>query len=466
MRTTSRILAALLAVAVLGMGAMAFAADEDPLKMGAKYGKGFKLTTQDKNFSMRFFSAIQLRWTHWSVDDNVSGNAVDYSNFYMRRARLWWDGHAFDPRFKYYFHLQLEPQGGVNLHDAWVTYEFNNMAVLGVGRNKIAYGLEFLNSGFGLNFIERSVMYGETDIDNGGGFSKYPGGGTASFPLNGEDANTGFPTGGMTLFRSQGVQLSGQNKHFEYQLGVWNGRRTRATSNPDDNFLYAARVGWYPMGFINWLFSGDLDHSEKMKLGFTGSYYMESSTHTKIGTGATVARYEADDSGYAVSAVLRYRGFSADFEWAEENYDMGTIRETDGDLIGDYDFDRKGLRANLGYFIKKGKIEIVGRYAEIQRLDYKGDIDDAVDQANVSGLKLATVNGVQGLEDKIFEYTIGVNWYINEGHQHKFFVDYSQLTREFVDVPEVPNGETKVLALGNPGDQEDDRIRAMLQFKF
>ncbi|NJN64711.1 MAG: hypothetical protein HC882_07415 [Acidobacteria bacterium] len=156
MRNTFRILAAMTAVAVLGMGAMAFAADEDPMAMSAKYGKGFKLTTKDKNFSMRFFSAIQLRYTMMNYEDKVSGNEVDYSNFFMRRARLWWDGNAFDPRFKYYFHLQLEPQGGVNLHDAWVSYDFNKMATLGVGRNKIAYGLEFLNSGFGLNFIERS----------------------------------------------------------------------------------------------------------------------------------------------------------------------------------------------------------------------------------------------------------------------------------------------------------------------
>ncbi|NJN64710.1 MAG: hypothetical protein HC882_07410 [Acidobacteria bacterium] len=310
-------------------------------------------------------------------------------------------------------------------------------------------------------------MYGETDISDGG-LSKYPGGGTASFPLNGEDANTGFQTGGMTLFRSQGVQLSGQNEHFEYQLGVWNGRRTRATNNPDDNHLYALRFGWYPMGFINWLFSGDLEHSEKLKLGFTGSYYMETSTHSAVnvdvdpgttGTQTAVDRYEGDDSGYAISAVLRYRGFSADFEWAEETYDVGTITRNGTPIDSNsYEWERAGMRLNLGYFIKKGKIELVGRYAQIERL-----VDGTVRDAEVSGLKLATLDGVRGLEKMIYEYTVGVNWYLNEGHQHKFFVDYSMLTREFEKNPEAGGSSTSV---GSPGDQEDDRIRAMLQFKF
>lgn len=449
--------AALLVVFAVGLGMTAYAADDDPNAITNNiYKKGFKLQTADKNFGIRFFSAMQLRFTMMDFDPEVSGNKADYTNFYMRRARLWWDGYAFDPRFTFYFHLQLEPNSAVNTHDIWINYKFSDMLNLGAGRMKIAYGLEFLNSGFGLNFVERSVMYGETDIDKGGGYQSYPGGGTAGFGLNAENSNTGFPTGGMTLYRSQGIQLSGNNGKFEYQLGAWNGRRTRGTSNLDDNLLYVARVGFYPMGFINWLPCGDVNMTEKLKIGIIGSYYNESKTRNKLGDGSSTSLYEADDSGLNLAFMLRYRGFSADVEWSEETYDLGTVRTTGGSVIGDYEFDREGIRYAFGYMVVPKKVEIVARYAEIERLS-GGTVEDAI----ISGLGLATIGGDSYLERKIYEHTVGVNWYLNQGHQHKFFIDYTQLTRE-LDL--VYDETTK--ASHSSLDQEDDRFRAMLQFKF
>jgi hypothetical protein len=212
-----------------------------------QYGGGFRLGSEDGRFSMRIFAAAQFRYTYMSYDDRVNGNVEDYSNFFMRRGRLWWDGHAYSPKFTYYFHIQLEPTSAVNLHDAWINYAFHPMFQVGAGRNKIAYGLEFLNSGFGNNFIDRTIFSGETDISGGGGLSRWPGGGTEGFNVSSEDANTGFPTAGLILFRSQGVQLSGRSgdkgRVFEYQAGIWNGRNTRGTNNIDNGHLFSGAWG-------------------------------------------------------------------------------------------------------------------------------------------------------------------------------------------------------------------------------
>ena len=59
----------------------------------------------------------------------------------MRRARLWFRGHAFDERFTYFVHLQLEPTRSINAHDLWLEYDLGDLLKVGVGRNKIASDL-------------------------------------------------------------------------------------------------------------------------------------------------------------------------------------------------------------------------------------------------------------------------------------------------------------------------------------
>jgi len=421
----------------------------------AVHKSGFKWTTEDGKFSLRLFAAAQLRYTYLPYDDEIRGNTEDYSNFYLRRARLWWDGHVYDPRITYYFHLQLEPQGSVNLHDAWVQYNHSDLFKVGLGRNKIPYGLEFLHSGFGLNFVERSVMYGETDVDNGGGISRWPGGGTGSFGLSSYNSNTGFPTGGVHLYRSQGVSVSGLREvedgpAFEYQVGVWNGRDSRGRSNADGEMLWVARIGWHPFGYVNWLFQGDTKETEDFKLGLWAAAYTDGGTRSRDASGASVDPYDVTDTGYNLSMMMLYRGFSAEIEYGADSYEM------DRTALSRTEFDRNGWRVQAGWFVVPKKIEIVARYAEIERLE------DATPEAVVeSGLGFAKVwNPATGayqdaMEEKISEITAGLNFYLHQGHQHKLFFDVSQLTRSFQEHQGF-----------DPDDQEEYRFRSMLQLKF
>lgn len=424
----------------------------NPNALKGSYKGGFILQTENGKFKLRLFAALQARYTYMSYDDEIKGNEENYSNFYLRRARLWWDGYAYDPKLTYYFHLQLEPSSAVNLHDAWVEYKFSPAFALGLGRNKVPYGTEFLSSGFGLNFVERSLMYGETDINSGGGLSKYPGGGTEGFALSSQDANTGFPTGGLCLFRSQGISASGKlggddAMTFEYQAGVWQGRNTKGASNPDDNHLYAVRLGFYPKGWINWLFQGDPDNTQDLKLGFLVSAYTDTNTQTKDASGAAVPLYDSHDSGYNLSMLLKYRGFSTDLEWGTETYEL------DRQMSGPNEFDREAWRASFGYFVVPGKVEVVARYAQIERL-----VDPTPEAVVNSGLGFASVwNGeayVSAMEKQMSEITAGVNFYYFK-HQYKLFFDVSQLTREFAEY----QGYT-------PDDQQDYRFRSMIQVKF
>ncbi len=154
--------------------------------------------------------------------------------------------------------------------------------------------------------------------------------------------------------------------------------------------------------------------------------------------------------------MARYRGFSADLEWATE-----TFKLDDATLVGENQFDRGGWRAQFGYFLKPKKVEAVARYAEVERLKNATPV-----AARNSGLGLAKVLNSAGtyqdaLEGKMTEMTFGLNWYLsNSAHQHVIFVDYSRMGRQFGGFV---SGNS---IMGGVPDQKDDRVRAMLQLKF
>ncbi len=426
--------------------------DDNTVKV--TYDKGFKFLTKDQKFLLLLNAGVQLRYTYMDFDPEISGNEENYSNFYIRRARLWWRGYIFDPRFTYFFNVQLEPTRTVNAHDLWIAYRFSDLLNLGAGRNKIAYGLGMLNSGWGLEFVERSVMYGETDIDSMGlddGGPVYPGGGTARFALYWESPDTGFATGGMNLYRSQGVQLDGSRGSadtatFEYQAGIWNGRGTAGLSNSDDAMLYALRVGYHPWGWINWIAQGDGLHSPRFKLAVLLSTYRNSSS--KAGG--------YDESGYNLALMARYRGFSADLEWGTETFDYTVFED---------DFERAGFKLNVGYFVKRGKLQAVARYAQIERLK-NPDYQKAMD----SGLRVAEVADNEGayqigIESRISEVTVGFNWFIKNWHQHALKIDASRLEREFAADPDaVIDGQLTPISAAPT--QVDHRVRVMIQLYF
>ena len=443
------VVALLLVMAVPCAGADDGESTENSLRVF--YDKGFRFNTKDGKFALRLNGLFQGRYTFVDYDPMIRFNQEDYSNFFVRRARLYFSGHAGDARFTYFFHLQLEPNQGLNANDLWVEYAFSDLLRLGAGRNKISYGLEFMNSGSALGMVERSLMYGETDIDLGSATQqgpRYPGGGTERFGLSWYASN-GFATGGMTLYRSQGVQLRGHKGSdttptFEYQLGVWQGRSTTSLSNGGNGHLLALRVGYHPWGFVDWRIVGDVEGSSSLKLGFLGSVYTNSSERTD----------SFDENGYNLAAMMRYSGWSVDLEWGTESYDFA---EVEGD------FDRVGWRAAVGWFAVPKKLELRARAAAITRL-----VDPTFNTANTSGLGTVQVSDdggwVPAIEGEISELSAAASYRL-PGWRNKLAVDFSRLTRTFTADPDaVLNGTPTPIA--KAPDQVDYRMRVMVQLVF
>jgi hypothetical protein len=432
-------------------GAVADSTDQEKKPFPVFYDKGFRLGTPDDAFSLRINGLLQVRYTYVDYDPMVRYNQQDYSNFFVRRARLYFTGHAGSPRFTYFIHVQLEPTQNLNANDLWLEYRFSDLLQLGAGRMKISYGLEFMNSGSALGMVERSLMYGETDIDRGSATAegpRYPGGGTTRFALS-WFAYTGFAAGGMTLYRSNGVQLRGHNGSdstptFEYQLGVWQGRGTTSFSNAGNDHLVALRVGYHPWGFVDWRVVGDVNHTPRFKLGLFGSIY----------TNATETTYPSDESGYNLAAVAHFRGWSVDAEWATESWDFADFED---------DYLREGWRVAVGCYVVPHRLELRARYATISRLK-----DPTFENANESGLGTPEVadgeEWVPAIEAEISETSAAASYRL-PGWRNKLAIDFSRLVRTFAADPDaVFNGEPR--AIPKAPDQIDYRVRLMVQLVF
>ena len=449
-RTKTRVLIGLLFLAALPWAA---AEEEAPTKNPLRvfYDRGFRLETHDGRFALRLNGLLQVRYTYVDYDPAIRYNQEDYSNFYVRRARLFFTGHAGSSRFTYLFQAQLEPNQGLNANDLWLEYEFSDLLRLGVGRNKVSYGLEFMNSGSALGMVDRSVFSGETDIDVGDPTlpgPRYPGGGTYRFGLN-WSAPTGFATGGLNLYRSQGIQLRGQRgtestPTIEYQVGIWQGRGTTGFSNGGNQHLVALRVGYYPWGFIDWKVVGDPEGTPDFKVGVIASAYSN--------TEETPFVY--DESGYDFAALARYRGWSLDAEWGTETFDFEDFAD---------DFDREGWLATVGWFVVPGRLEVRARYAEITRMG-----DPTYQKAIDSGLGVPEVwdgeDWTPALESSISETSAALSYFI-PGWRNKVAVDVSRLERKFAADPDaVIDGQPAPIA--KAPDQLDYRVRFMVQLVF
>jgi hypothetical protein len=447
-----RVLKASLILLTAFFAVVPLAAAEDPENsLRVFYDQGFRFVTSDGAFSLRINGLLQFRYSYVDYDPMVRFNQEDYSNFFVRRARLYFSGNAGSPRFTYFIHAQLEPTQGLNANDLWIEYKFSDMMRLGAGRNKISYGLEFMNSGSALGMVERSLMYGETDIDLGSVVNqgpRYPGGSTERFGLSWY-AFTGFATGGMTLYRSQGVQLRGQKGSdttptFEYQVGLWQGRSTSSLSNGGNNHLVAARVGYHPWGFVDWRVVGDVTQTPQLKLAVIGSAYANSSDKP----------YAFNENGYNLAAIAHYRGWSVDAEWGTESYGFDEFAD---------DFDREGWRVAVGWYVVPRKLELRVRRAAITRM-----MDPTYQKAVDLGLGVPEVwdgdDWAPALEAEIAETSAAVSYSL-PGWRNKLALDVSRLVRSFAADPDaIINGTPNPIAQAPA--QIDWRVRAMVQLVF
>ncbi len=468
-------------------------AQKERSNFSVQWKNGFRLKYKNpKNnneYLMRLRAGIQMRYTYVVTDDDISGVDENFSSFTMRRLRLFVDGYAPNKDWKYFMHIQLEPQGKVHTHDAFIVWRKYKFARVQFGRMKIPYSIEYWQSGFAQNGADRTIYTGDSEMDKdkfGNRTYDIPGYNARLRVGSHLDKNTQFPTGGMLLYRSQGFNVNGeldlfnQKQFLVYWAGIYNGRDTQATANFDDQMLYVGRIGINflpgsdpkgPMGskgFKNYFLQGDYAYNTKplaalILAGFNWKNKVKKVYDPMNSSGkASVKSFTHDINNYGgnVALLFRYMGFSADLEAGWEEFQQAP----DKDSPYSYNWDRWGARVNLGYFFVPRKWEVTFKFAYLQRLD-----DNNLENSLASGLGLVKMSedGGYAIEDDMQQYRIGINYYLHGFNQY-ISAEIGWFHRNF---DEISQAEANALGFtgpiaNNPEDQDDIRFRIQYQHFF
>jgi phosphate-selective porin len=127
------------------------------------YEDGLVFETKKGNFSVRYKTLIQFQFSAIDQDNNTD------TNFFFRRFRLRFDGHAFRPWLIYRLQLSRDDvklgQGGnssgVELKDLYIDAVYFDKIFPRIGQFKVPFNREQLASGTALLLVERSIVNSE-----------------------------------------------------------------------------------------------------------------------------------------------------------------------------------------------------------------------------------------------------------------------------------------------------------------
>jgi hypothetical protein len=481
---------------------------EQASNLKAFWKDGFRLEYRDpaseREYTFRFRTGIQFRYTYVDTDDDIlfngspTGKDVDhtenYSSFNMRRLRFYVDGTAPTPDWKYYVHLQLEPQSAVNVHDAFIRWQHWKEFRVEFGRMKVpAFGMEYWQSGFAQNGTDRTIFTGDSEFDKdlfGLRTYDFPGS-NARLRVGNQRLDNGFSTGGFTLYRSQGLNVNGYLDLLEhkqllaYWLGVYNGRDSRGFNNPDDQMLYSFRLGINflpgsdphgPMGrrgFNHYFTQGDYGYNtEPLAALIVSAFWDRDKTRVRYAVSPDAGKgfmqavqspdHDIENYGCSGSLLFRYLGFSADLEYGWEEF-LQSPGKADGAGFDEETWDRWAVRANLGYYFVPKKWEGVFKFGYVQRLD-----ETCLEDHLESGLGLARLEDGFAVEKNLQQYVLGLNYYFHGFNQY-VTADVAWMRRKFDRVSAAEAGRLGLDPAAfsrHPDTQSDVRLRMMYQFLF
>ncbi|MBI4512297.1 MAG: hypothetical protein HY698_21875 [Deltaproteobacteria bacterium] len=315
-----------------------------------RYKDGFELGTPDGRFSLRTRGYVQLRYqgrTNEVLDDTLE------SGFFLRRARLGWDGKVYSPKLGYRIVVDFG-QGTTQLLDYYLDGELGSGFTLRGGQFKVPFSYSFLVSGDALSFPERSVATEEFRYD-----------------------------------RDLGLMLSWANpcRRFEAGVAVFNGAGKNVKGNDNIDPLVSAHFLGTLLG-DPWRYEeGDFDDTKELGLAVFGAATFENAPGPAAfgytdETAAAKPRplmldVDGDDEDDNVQvlqlgagASLRWRGLGilAEGFWRKE--DWGTIRQPTQAAGEEFDDDFLGGLAQLTYFVLPQRFQLGARvsYTEVSSL--------------------------------------------------------------------------------------------------
>lgn len=337
-----------------------------------KFGKGIQTLAKDSSFYMKFSIRMQNRFD--GIHTNSSPPAFK-DKFYLKRARLKFDGFAFSPKLGY--KMELDVIDGTVL-DAVIKWNFARNFYLWVGQTKLPGNRERVISSQQLQFVDRSLLNAKFTIDRD----------------KGVQLRHHFDIGGIVIREIASVSI-GEGKNF-----------TGSSTGHD----YTSRLEILPFGgFMNDgdYFGSDLKREERPKLALGITYDYNDKAVKSGGQLGEVLSETRNLSTVFADMIFKYRGLSLMAEYANKTVSNGTptIIDTSGAFLESF-YTGRAVNAQLGYLVKNNW-EVAGRYTL------------------VTPERITTNN-------EISQYTFGISKYI-VGHSLKIQSDFSLIQEESRD---------------------------------
>ena len=178
------------------------------------------------------------------------------------------------------------PNGNANIvRDAIVYYVPNEVWNIGFGQTKIKANRARINSSSALQFVDRSIVNSEFNLDRDFGFF-----------------------GEYNPLRGDGFNLSAK-------ASITSGEGRNWGSSSKGGLAYTGRLELYPLGRLKAkgdVLEGDYEHEEQVKILLAGAYsYNDRTGRLKGQRGALMPDDAMRSMGaYFVDFILKYRGFA------------------------------------------------------------------------------------------------------------------------------------------------------------
>jgi phosphate-selective porin len=368
-----------LAVAALicwGFAPPAGAGESFPVKIYYK-DRATNFESAEGRFKAKVQFRSQFRYSYSYDSAPRSAGQFDAGNvstLRIRRGRLKASGYAYDPKIQYAFEYDWPTS---TLLNSFVTIKHRDYARLRVGRWKVAFGRERVDSSSKQQFADRSIVNREFTID-----------------------------------RQQGVEVSGRvgkssPLDWTYRAGVYSGSGLQA-NNDDDHMLWAAKLQWNAFGGEMKYSQSDIARTQSpaLNIGFSGAYNQTNATRFSSSGAGSLDGFSIGNAGqfdvkqFAQDALFKWRGFSFqnEYHWKRVHNNVGAL---DTYMNGGYvqaGFFPAALVASL-----PEPLEFAVRYAYVDP-DHSvgGDLRQAI--------------------------TAGLNWFF-DGHANKLTLDVSHFAQ-------------------------------------
>ena len=286
--------------------------------------KGFVISSDDGNYTMKLGGRMQVRYTYDAVDGfGSSDNAADESAFNIPRARLKLAGHLFDKKMTYYFQTDFG-KGKAGLKDFFTDYIVHNKWLrIRTGQSKRPFSRQQLTSSGKQELVDRAIT------------------------------DKAFMAG-----RDIGIEIHNhyiKSPEFEYALGIYNGNGIKSDGFADRfNPTMVARLG-YNYGGIKGYCEADFN-------GGPFRFAMATSALMNF----DIDGDDTNDTALMgeIDFIMKIHGVttSGAFYYSQANGESMLDGKTLSDAIG--------FHGQLGYLIF-GKYQPVLRYAMVQYSETK-----------------------------------------------------------------------------------------------